>query len=173
MSDTYSITVFTSGIKYTVFFFASFSGHFHPWTPIEPLEIDDIHAGLEKYSNVPYYQGWYSDSSNGANLDKLIKYNLYRGPINIDIELCKVPGVYYHRLEKVDGEWKIGVLLTKEMLIEQENYFRYVVNKSGKVEFAYRIYATPVWRVEYAYKENGALNNVINLPFDFPENIPN
>lgn len=172
MSDIYSVTMFANGIKYTVFFFASFSGHFHPWTPIHPLQIDEVGGGLTKYDQTVYYQGWYSDTSKGPRLDKLLKYMLYKAPIKINIQLSNIPGVYHHRLEKVGGVWKIKEPLTPEMLLKQENYFQYIVNKEGKVEFAYRIYATLMWSYDYTYKSNGALDKAINKGYDTPEKIP-
>lgn len=172
MLDIYSVTTFANGIKYTVFFFAGFAGHFHPWTPTDPLQIDEIHIGIDKYGKTVYCQGWYSDSPRGPRLDKLQKYMLYKAPIKVDIPLSKQPGVYFHRLEKVGGVWKIKEPLTPEALIQQQNYFRYVVNKEGEVEFAYRIHAALMWSVEYKYKENGALDKVIDKAYDTPEKIP-
>lgn len=172
MSEIYSVEMFANGVKYMVFFFGSFSGHFHPWTPIHPLTIDETHKGLEKYSHAPYYQGWYSDSPKGPRLEKLIKYMMYRDSIKIDIELSNFPGVYYHRIEKIDGVWKIKESLSPELTLQQENYFRYVVNEEGKAEFSYRIYVTPMWSVEYKYKKSGAIDKVIKEGFDLPETIP-
>lgn len=172
MPDIYSVTMLTNGIKYSVFFFASFSGHFHPFTPIHPLEIDAVHDGLDKHDRVPYYQGWYSDAEKRPRLDRLLKYRLYKAPINIDIKLSNIPGVYYHHIEKIGGVWKIKELLTPEALLKQENYFRYLVNKEGKVEFAYRIYATLMDSYVYTYKKNNALDKVDTTVMDIPEKIP-
>jgi len=173
MADIYSVIEVVNGIKYTVFFFASFSGHFHPWTPINPLHIDEVGSkGLVEHGKSVYYQAWYSDTSKGPRLDKLIKYSLYRGPIDVDIKLTNIPGVYYHSIEKVNGAWKIREPLPPEMVVKQNNYFRYVVNKDGGVIFAFRIFATPMWKVEYTYKSNGALEKASNISFEVPDSIP-
>lgn len=172
MPEIYSVTVFADGIKYAVYFFGTFSGHFHPYTPTDPLQIDEIHVGIEKHGRTVYYQGWYSDTPKGPRLDKLLKYRLYKGPIEIDIKLSNLPGVYYHRIENVNRVWKIREPLPPEAVVQQQNYFRYVVNKDGEVEFAYRIYATLMFSFIYTYKQNGALDKVKDIVHDFPEKIP-
>lgn len=173
MPEVYSVTAFADGIKYTVYFFGSFSGHFHPWTPIDPLHVDEFSKEISsKHGKSVYYQGWYTDGPKGPRLYKLLKYRLYRGPIKVDIQNTARPGVYYHRIEKVNGVWKIREPLLPEEVVWNENYFRYVVNKNGEIESAYRVYATLMWSYTYTYKSNGALDKAVTNVNDVPETIP-
>ncbi len=167
----YSFPTMVDGVAYTVYFFATFSGHFHPYTPVDPLEFDEIHIGLDKYDSVPYYQGWYSETETGPRLDRLIKNWLIRKPFNGDFTRSTAPGVYYHRLEKVEGEWLAKELIAPDVVLKQEHYLRYVINNDGDLEYCHHIYSTFKYKYIYTYNKS-ILSNVERISNVVPEDIP-
>lgn len=172
MPDIYSVTMVADGITYTVHFFGSFTGHFHPFTPTHPKAIDEIGRGLYKYNGVPYCQGWYFETENGPRLGKLLKFTQLKEPIKVDIKVSTTPGVYYHRVEKVSGVWKIREQTAPETILKQGHYFKYVVNKNSEIEFAFHIYAALVDSYIYTYSRSGAFDKVVSTAYDWPEKIP-
>ena len=168
----YSITTIIDGIKYTVCFFASFTGMTHPYTPIDPLELDQIHMGLDKYDDVPYYQGWYSESEKGQRLQRFYKFLLLKSKMELNFNVETVPGVYYHRLEKVNGDWLVNDSILPEEILNQKHYLRYVVNEKGELVLADHIYSSLKASYFYTYSKNGAMKNVDSKAYETPTGIP-
>ncbi len=169
----YDIATIVDGVKYTIYFFATFSGHFHPFTPVDPLEFDEIHNSIKKYNKAVYYQGWYSETSEGPRLDRLVKYSLISQPYKGEFEYSTVPGVYYHRLEKVNGQWIVKGKIEPDVALKQKRYLRYVINNSSKLESTDHIYASIMYELIYTYNECGVLTNVNDDVFETPTKIPN
>lgn len=168
----YSFNIIENGIAYTVYFFAAFSGHFQPFTPVEPLEFNEIHRGLIKYDSTPYVQGWYKETDAGPQLSKLIKYRLMGVPFNGKFQLQTTPGVYYRRLEKIDGHWQANENITPEEVLKQSHYLRYVVNKDGNVENSLHVYSM-IWdSYTYTYNSNGTLKKTDTTVNPTPTEIP-
>lgn len=168
----YNYNVVEGGISYTVYFFATFIGHFQPYTPKDPLEFNEIYQPLIKYDSCPYYQAWYSESPSGPRLDKLIKYWLMREPFTGSFEQTKIPGVYFRRLEKKNGEWPANEVITPEVVLQQSHYLRYVITNEGHLESAYRIYSMVLDSYEYIYNKNGTLEDTNIIRNLVPEKIP-
>jgi len=168
----YSFMELVGGVKFTIYFFGSFSGHFHPYTPVYPLEFNETHRGIEEYGSTVNYQGWYSDTEQGPRLDRFYKFSLLAKPMQLDFSVSAVPGTYYHRLEKINKKWIAKKEITPEEVLKQKHYLRYVVNKEGKVDSAYHIYSTLMYRYIYTYNENGVLTNVDNESYETPSEIP-
>lgn len=168
----YSFNIVEAGITYTVYFFATFTGHFHPFTPSDPLEFNEIFQPLVKYDSSSYYQGWYRETPSGPRLDKLIKYRLMRTPFKGEFELSAMPGVYYRRLEKVESEWLAREIISPEIVLKQTHYLRYSINDDGKLENAYHVYSM-VWdSYFYTYHDNGTLKDTEITVNDTPDEIP-
>ncbi len=167
----HSFTDIVDGIKFTIYFFGSFSGYFHPYKPTYPLEFNEIFKGRQSNQG-PYYQGWYSDTEDGPRLDRFLKYWLIREPFNIEIKESDMPGVYYHRLEKINGEWVAKEAIVPEVVLKQKHFLLYVVNNDRKIESSYHIYSALMYRYVYTYNERGALSNVDKAAYETPEEIP-
>jgi len=168
----YSFTNIMDGVIYTIYFFGSFSGHLHPFTPVDPLEFDEIHGSITKHGRAVYYQGWYSEAKEGPRLDRLLKHRLTGQPFNTPFKKSDVPGVYYHRLENVVGEWVVKESITPELVLKQNHYLRYIVNNEGGLESAYHIYASPMFKLDYTYSQAGLLTNVDDVSYETTDIIP-
>ena len=168
----YNITQIVDGIKYTVYFFGSFSGMTHPFTPTHPIEFDAIHGSIEKYSQAVYYQGWYSDAEKGPRLDRFLKYSLLSNSMKLSCKVSNKSGVYYHRLEKVNGDWVVKELISPNTVFKQEHYLRYVVSDKGELITADHIYSSAMDSYLYTYDDHGVLTNVDTKVYDLPEEIP-
>ncbi len=168
----HSFTDIVDGIKFTIYFFGSFSGHFHPYTPIHPLEFNETHRGIEEYGSTVNYQGWYSDTEDGPRLDRFYKFALLAKPMQPDFIIASRPGVYYHRLEKTNEQWIAKENITPETVLKQKHYLRYIINSEGKLESSFHIYSTLMYRYIYTYNERGALSNVDKAAYETPEEIP-
>jgi len=169
----HNVSIALENINYTVYFFGSFSGHTHPFTPIDPLEFDEIGAiGIPKHGSSVYYQGWYSETDKGPRLDRLLKYSLLGVKYENNFDKVSTPGVYYHRIENEKNNWIVKELIKPEAVLNQQHYFRYEINKEGKLESAYHIYSSLMNSYIYSYHSNGLLEKVekeINRP---PSKIP-
>jgi len=167
----YSFMELVGGVKFTIYFFGSFSGSFHPYTPTYPLDFNEIYES-RKSNQGPYYQGWYAETKHGPQLGRFIKYWLIRRAFEGEINENEKLGTYYRRLEKENGKWTAKDAITPEIVLKQKHYLRYVVNKEGKVDSAYHIYSTLMYRYIYTYNENGVLTNVDNESYETPSEIP-
>lgn len=168
----YSLNIIENGIAHTVYFFAAFTGHFQPYTPVDPLEFNDIHRGLVKYESAPYVQGWYHETPAGPQLYKLVKIALMKVPFKGDFESNKVPGIYYRRLDKQGGKWLAKEIITPEVVLKQDHYLRYVVDSEGNLECAWHVYST-VWDTyRYTYTADGNLKDTNITVNKVPEVIP-
>ena len=167
-----SVNIIENGIADTVYFFAAFSGHFQPFTPVEPLEFNEIHRGLVKYVSTPYVQGWYQRTSSGPRLEKLVKVQLIRAPFTGEFEMQIKPGVYYRQLEKIDEHWQAKEAITPEVVLKQSHYLRYIINKDGQLESAFHVYSV-IWdSYGYTYNPNGTLKKTDIKASSPPEVIP-
>lgn len=169
----YNVIEIIDGIKYTIYFFGSFSGMLHPFTPLDPIKFDEIGAnGFVKYGSTVYVQGWYSETEKGPRLDKLLKYSsigkIYEG----EFEKSNVPGVYYHNLEKNNKEWCVKEALTLQHVFNKDRYLRYIINDEGKLESAYHIYSSLMGSYIYIYNKQGAVVNVDSKAYKTPTEIP-
>jgi len=168
----YSFIEIMGSIKFTIYFFGSFSGHIHPFTPVNPLEFDEIHGSIKKHGRAVYYQGWYSEAKEGSRLDRLLKYRLIGQPFNTKFKSADLGGVYYHRLENAGSEWVVKESITPELVLKQKHYLRYVVNNEGELESAYHIYSSPMFKLEYTYSQAGLLINVDDIAYETTDIIP-
>lgn len=168
----YDITQIVDGIKYTVYFFGSFSSMTHPFTPTHPIEFDEIHGSIEKYNQAVYYQGWYSDAEKGPRLDRFLKYLLLSNSMKLSCKISTKPGVYYHRLEKVNGDWVVKELILPGTVFKQEHYLRYVVNDKGELISSDHIYSSVIDSYIYTYNNQYVLTNVDTKVNDLPIEIP-
>ena len=55
------------GIKYSVFFFSTFTGHFHPFTPNEPIDLEEMYSPQRR----SYYLAWYIDDEPEPTVNKV------------------------------------------------------------------------------------------------------
>jgi hypothetical protein len=168
----YSFNIVEGGIAYTVYFFAAFSGHFQPFTPVEPLEFDDIHSTLTQYKSSPYVQGWYTETANGPRLERLVKYWLMKTDFEGNFDITTTPGIYYRRLEKVDGKWQASAIIEPEVVLKQDHYLRYVINDEGKLESKWHVYSMVLDTYKYSYNPNGTLKSADISGADIPDTIP-
>ena len=168
----YDITQIVDGIKYTIYFFGSFAGMTHPFTPVDPIEFDAIHSPIAKYNQSVYYQGWYTDTKNGPLLDKFIKIKLLGSPMKLNCNVITKPGIYYNRLEKVGDDWFVKEPLSPDALLKENHYLRYVVNKQGELSSADHIYSSITDSYIYTYNKDGVLIDVDTKVYDLPDRIP-
>ena len=66
----YSFDCVLEGVKYTVFIFSTFIGHFQPFTPYDPIDLGEAYAPERR----AFYLAWYSNSDKVKKLYFLEKY---------------------------------------------------------------------------------------------------
>lgn len=159
----YSYTEIVNDVLYTVCFFASFSGHSHPWTPTGPLRFDDIHNGQT------YYRAWYSDVKNAPRLDRLQKFYILYDKVNLVESIPKANGNYYYSITKEGDRWEIGEAITPLQALKRTHYVVYVVGKD--IEHAEHVFVTIIDDISYKYNSEGVLvDKKIDLG-DIPSSI--
>ena len=168
----YSFTELVGGVKFTVYFFGTFAGHFQPFTPVDPMEFDAVHGAIEKYGSSVHYRAWYSDTAEGSRLDRLYKYAVLGRRMELEDQISNVPGVYYHRLEKSGAKWQVKELITPEVAINQAHYLRYEINNEGNLHSSHYIYSAMFNSYLYTYKDNGAYDKAEIGGERMPTEIP-
>ena len=170
--NMYSFEAFVEGVKYTVYFFASFTGMMQPFTPEDPLAADEIYYGVDKYGSTMYVQGWYTQVDASPRLDILKKISLIAEPIELDIELANTPGSYFHRLGKKEGKIIVGAKISALEAIHEKHYLRYVVDSKGCVKNIKHIFSLVEDEYHYKYDKRGKLIDKKTLFHDVPDKIP-
>lgn len=161
----YSITSIVEGIKYSVYFFASFSGHFHPFTPVKPLTIDEAYNSKER----TFYLAWYSESKEGLRLDFFEKYWLQFDEIDEIDNINKPEGIYYFEVELKEGGYVVGNEISARATIDGHIFYKYIVNKNGKAIESFIVRKKLIDKYIYTYKPSGVLDDTEIILNDIPE----
>jgi len=98
----YNFDQVLDGIKYSVFFFSTFTGHFHPFTPHKPIDLEEMYNPQRR----AYYLAWYvnEDPSSGTTsapklryLEKFwIRFSDYPPPENKEL----IQGSYFYAIRR-------------------------------------------------------------------------
>jgi len=92
--------------------------------------------------------------------------------VELKEKIPNIPGVYYHRLEKIGAEWQIKELMAPEEAVKQLHYLRYEVNDEGNLQSSYHIYSAMFNSYLYSYKNNGAYDKAEIGGERMPTEIP-
>lgn len=161
----YTIDAFLDGIKYTVYFFSTFSGFSHPYTPEKPLSTDEIFLPDRK----TFYQAWYRDIGSEPRLVILEKFWLTFEPAPQTYDAKKASGRYFNATQKVNNEWVIGQYFNVSELRAFDSFFTYTVDEQSKVTQANFVTKTLIDRYQYKYTADGLFESVDIEINDLPE----
>ncbi|WP_075184554.1 hypothetical protein [Teredinibacter haidensis] len=163
----YSYQEIISGIQYTVYFFSSFSGHIHPYTPINPIDVVEVNSCVRK----TYYKAWYSMQDEGPRLDKLQKIWIMSEPSKkLDFSPVK-GGNYYFEAVKTNGNWVYGEQFKVEDTLTNSHYYRCRVDKDNVVDQCDLVFTSVLWEHAYVYSPGGALVSTDSQVKPIPDRI--
>lgn len=173
----YNFEQVLEGIKYSVFFFSTFTGHFHPFTPHKPIDLEEMYNVQRR----TYYLAWYISSESEPTATKigakktdpklmyLEKYwiRFYDFPAPSDRK--SRPGTYFHAIRSETVEPKLGPPIDAKASLLKNEFFMYRVNEKGDLIGSWIVRRGLMDKYSYAYKPEGILEDVKVDVFDLPE----
>lgn len=169
----YNFVQVLEGIKYSVFFFSTFTGHIHPFTPQKPIDLEEMYNPQRR----AYYLAWYiNDESDPAvknsdpkliYLEKFwIRFSSFPTPENA----ASQPGTYFHSIRRENAGIKLELPIEAKATLSKNEFYMYRINEKGDLIGSWIVRRGLMDKYSYTYKPNGALEDVkvevLDLPVD-------
>lgn len=161
----YSFEYALDGIKYTVFLFSTFTGHFHPFTPYNPIDVDQAFSQERKTFYLAWYAGDRSVQQNEINLKnaKLYFFEKYwlvfarQEPLKAHRQEA---GRYFHSVKEVGGAIVIGPEIVPMEAIKSNLLYTYKVDDKMEIVESNIVKKGLMDKYSYTYKSAGAMEKV-------------
>lgn len=171
----YSFNQVIEGMQFTLFFFSSFTGHTHPFTPHKPIDINEAYSVNRK----TFYQAWYKGSISekpgpkglpgSPNLYCLEKYWLTFHDAEPPADRSREEGRYFRSAKETKQGFEIGGAIEPITTMTLGLFYSYVVNHKGVVVESNYINKHLVDKYLYSYDSNGLYESVTVEMNDIPE----
>lgn len=162
----YSFNQVIEGMQFTVFFVSTFTGHTHPFTPYNPIDINEAYSANRK----TFYQAWYKGSTpekagpkglpSSPKLYYLEKYWLVFHEAEPPTNHCKEEGRYFHSAKETKQGFEMGGAIEPITTTTVDLFYSYVVNKKGAVVESNYIRKHLIDKYSYSYGSNGLYESV-------------
>lgn len=161
----YGFEYVLDGIRYSIFIFSTFTGHFHPFTPQDPIDVDETFSMDRK----TFYLAWYTGEKNTdkkaaplkeAKLIFLEKYWLTfirQSPLQSPRQ---EQGRYFHTAKEANGSIVIGQEIKPVEAIQSSLLYTYKVNEKNEVIESNLVRKTLLDKYSYTYKPSGSMDKV-------------
>jgi hypothetical protein len=168
----YNFEQVLEGIKYSVFFFSTFTGHIHPFTPQKPIDLEEMYNPQRR----AYYLAWYiNDESDSAAkksgprlvyLEKFwIRFSNFPAPENT----ASQPGTYFHSIRRDNTAIKLELPIEAKASLSENEFYMYRVNEKGDLTGSWIVRRGLMDKYSYTYKPNGVLEDVKVEVLDLPD----
>jgi hypothetical protein len=165
------------GIKYSVFFFSTFTGHFHPFTPNEPIDLEEMYSPQRR----SYYLAWYIDDEPEPTVNKvgvkktdpklmyLEKYWIRFYDFPAPEGMASQPGTYFYLIRQDNTGVKLESPIDAKTSLSKNEFYMYRINEKGNLIGSWTVRRGLMDKYSYTYKPGGALEDVKVEVLDLPE----
>lgn len=161
----YSFDCVLEGVKYTVFIFSTFIGHSQPYTPHNPISLDEAYSPERK----TFYLAWYSDVDKVNKIYFLEKYWIRSNKIPIPDNIKPKAGRSYYSVKNTPEGIQIGSEIDEKKTIDMSIFYTSLLDAKGNYMESYIIKKGLMDKYSYSYKQNSVLDNVKSEVFDLPD----